>query len=281
MKALVTGCAGFIGTHLCRRLEKDGWEVEGLDIAPSKYGIGDASTQRVFGFDPDVVFHLACLRMSDCEFNPGMAYSSNLGTVVNLVDEHPLAQHVLASTSSIYQDGLRLTERSDVHAKTIYGLSKFAAEKFVKHYAPHYTILRFGNVYGPGHDPNHPSPDVISTFIDRARRGLPMIVNDPKAVRDFVHVDDIVEGLIKATGKTPPGVYNLGTGRPVSIGTLAKCITAWRAAYNLPFVSTEEGSARAIDTVKIKTLDSSKAKKCLGWEPKIDFADGLTALLRS
>lgn len=271
MKILVTGAKGFVGNALAKALVKrvNPTHVLGIDKAWDMPFGSDAATVHLDD-EWDVVFHMACSRMGACVDNPRQAYNDNLQTVINVATQTPSARQILASTSSNYHNGFLHRENSVLEPTTIYGASKLAAEDFLELTSKNYRILRFGNVYGPGHDPNDPNPGVIAKFVRLAlaRQPLPIVHN---STRDYVYIDDIVDGCIKAIHYGENGVYNLGWGIPTSPIYLVGLIEVLLERD----VETTFMRPRVIDTVENKTLACNKAAKELFWTPTTTLGAGV------
>jgi UDP-glucose 4-epimerase len=247
---LVTGGCGFIGTHLCRSLLRDGHRVRVLD---------DLSTGRRANLPPgaellegdvadpvcveaglsgiDGCFHLAAIAsVARGEADPVGANRVNLGGTIALlaaIAKRPVLPVVYASSAAVYGDAVTLpiAETAEKRPRSAYGADKYAGELHAAvatevHGIP--TVgLRFFNVYGPLQDPASPYSGVISIFCDRLRAGLPVeVFGDGMQTRDFVYVADAVAALRAAMARLPAGapVFNVCSGTPTSILALAETI---------------------------------------------------------
>lgn len=253
MKYLVTGGAGFIGSHLVDRLVADGHRVRVLDnfstgkrdnladvaasplleIIEGDIRDGKQAERAVVGMDG--IFHLAALvSVQQSVENPYLCFDINARGSVNLLDAARCAgvkRLVLASSAAVYGDSNTPPLHESMHAKPMspYALDKLyveqAAAMYSALYGMHTTLLRFFNVYGPRQAPDSPYSGVISIFISRAMRGLPVtIYGDGAQTRDFVHIHDVVRANILAMQSSVNGsrVLNVATGVPVTVEDLAK-----------------------------------------------------------
>ncbi|MBO0710051.1 MAG: NAD-dependent epimerase/dehydratase family protein [Acetobacteraceae bacterium] len=249
---LVTGGAGFIGSHLCAALIRRGDAVRVIDDLSSgsranlpdevDFTRGDVRDARLAerGLDGvDGCFHLAAI----ASVERGVAdwvgtHSVNLTGALTIMDAiRRLSQRrigfVYASSAAVYgrTDNLPLAETSEKCPLSAYGADKFACELHAGAAARVHGIcsvgLRFFNVYGPRQNPNSPYSGVISIFCDRIRRGLPIeVFGDGQQTRDFVYVDDVVEALLRAMDRCSdePSVFNVCSGRAVSLLALIETL---------------------------------------------------------
>ena len=255
MKVLVTGGAGFIGSHVADALLAAGLEVSVLDDlssghranvpAHAKFVQADirdgAAVANVFEtFQPEVVTHQAAqTSVSVSAREPVRDAEINiLGTlhILNQCVKHKVKRIVFASTGgAIYgevPDGERATEQTPPNPLSPYACSKFAIEKYLNAYAREhglpFTVLRYANVYGPRQDP-HGEAGVVAIFTQRLLAGQPIQVNarkhegDPGCVRDYVYVADVVRAnLLAIEGKLEKSPINVCTGVPTSTLELAE-----------------------------------------------------------
>ena len=258
MKALVTGGAGFIGSHLCDALTQRGDDVlviddlssgrrENLDQAiasGARLETGDVTDgsrllTTIQGFEPEAVFHLAAQidvrkSMADPAFD---ARLNVIGTVNVLEAAARTGAGSLVFTSTggaIYGEGagredeLPFAETARCEPDSVYGQSKLAAEGYVRLWRRmrgiDATVVRLGNVYGPRQDPALEA-GVVAIFCDLAREGgHPTVFGDGEQTRDYVHVGDVVDALLAAQASTEPGPFNVGTGVETSVLDLAAAI---------------------------------------------------------
>jgi UDP-glucose 4-epimerase len=291
VRAIVTGGAGFIGSHVVDALVARGDEVTVLDnLSTGRRENVDAGA-RLIEADitaapeafadarPEICFHLAAqadVRVSverpdfDAEINL-------LGTihVLEAARGHG-AQVVLASTGgAIYGecDG-PADEESPRRPLAPYGASKLSAEEYLATYNRLYdtghVALRYGNVYGPRQDP-HGEAGVVAIFLGRLARGEPLrIFGDGRQTRDYVYVGDVVTATLAAQGHA--GVFNVGTGTETSVLDLAE---ACQSAAGVS-VETEHAAARPGELQR-SVLDPGRAERELGVRTQTSLGDGLAA----
>jgi UDP-glucose 4-epimerase len=257
VKSLVTGGLGFIGARMCQRLLDEGHEVIVLDIGLAgtrrriehpkiKYVFNDVCRYKETRWlydNVDYVFHMAAVsRVPACEENPTIAFNTNYvgtATVLQCALEAGVKHVVNSSTSAVYgndgwNDGWGADEYN-TNPISHYGHSKYHAELLCKHYNQQHelrtTSLRYFNVYGPGEDASGQYAQVVAIFMDNYRKDQPFkIFGDGTQMRDFIHVDDVVNVNFKCVthnfyGPDPYGkTFNVGTGLAHSITRIAKAI---------------------------------------------------------
>lgn len=295
MNILVTGGAGFIGSHLVDRLIADGHRVAVADsLATGKRAYvnpkaalfeadvrGEALAAAFDAAQPEAVFHAAAhASVSESVRDPvGDAEANVLGTVnvLRLCAERGVRRFVFSSTGgALYGEPRRLPVDEDHPMLPIspYGASKAAGEIYVRTLCEpagvSYAILRYGNVYGPRQDP-FGEAGVVAIFARAALRGEPPVIfGDGQHERDYVHVDDVVEANILALRHEDNGVYHVGTGVGTTVGEVFRAVAA-AANYDGPptYAPERPGDARRI------RLDVRRADRDLGWRAVIPFADGV------
>lgn len=307
---LVTGCAGFIGSHTVDALIARGCCIVGLD----NLSTGKRANLRHWRGDPRFVFleddvtrdldaalrdaiatlgvishivHFAAQTMVPLSVeDPVGDVRVNLEGTVNVLEyarRKGVAKVVFASSSAVYDDDapVPVTEDSRVRPSSPYGIDKYAGELFLDYYARlhglTYTALRFMNVYGPRQDPKSDYSGVISVFLDRALGGQPItIYGDGEQTRDFVHARDVAQGVTTACldGRGNQAVINIGRGEETSINDLARTILDLTGADGpIRYAPVRPGDIRR----SVTTLD--RAKALLGFEPAIGLRDGLAETL--
>ena len=288
-RILITGSEGLVGRALRARLEARGNETLGLDLrgAGSEYGdvrdpyrVGDAIT-RCRG-----VVHLAAVsRVIWAERAPDDCRSTNIGGLRRVLEaalEQPARPWVLfASSREVYGEPQRLpaTEDAPFSPVNVYGHSKVDGERLVEKARAgdlRAAIVRLSNVYGSALD--H-ADRVAPAFARAVVEGHSIRIDGAECTFDFTHVDDTVRGMVAvmdrlAAGHTPPPVHLL-TGIPTTLRELAAMAMAL-AGKNVP---VSEAPPRSFDVSRFHG-DPSRARKLLGWEPRVCLRDGVARLVR-
>ena len=292
-RALVTGGAGFIGSHVVDSLVRDGYEVLVVDDLSA----GDASrlaagvrlaevditdtTALAAAFDefrPGAVFHLAAqASVTASVADPGRDCAVNVLGTLNVAEaaRRHAAPLVFTSTGgALYGDDAPIPTAEDQLPLPLspYGASKLAAEAYVRswsaaHGVPN-AVMRLGNIYGPRQTP-HGEAGVVAIFSYRLWAGEPCtLFGHGTPTRDYVHVLDVVAALRAASGRA--GIYNVGTGVETDVSTLyARLAEAAGSTAEPALADLRPGELRR------SCLDASRARSELGWEPRIAIADGL------
>ena len=292
---LVTGGAGFIGSHLVRRLLSLGHRVIVADnLSTGKlrnidhaavFHHGDITDRAVIELvhkeKPDLVFHLAAqssvarsIRNSIHDANVNIIGTLRLLEAARI---HGVDKFIYFSTGgALYGDPQYNPCREDHPVVPIspYGASKYAAEMYLdlyrRLYQVDYTILRCANVYGPGQDPDGEA-GVVSIFARAMLKGVPpTIFGDGSQSRDFVYVDDVVDANLCAINRGTGRSYNIGTGQMTSVNRIYESLKEIIGYKWEP----ERGPTRPGDVYEI-CLDASKADRELGWRPATSLDDGL------
>lgn len=298
---LVTGGAGFIGSHLCERLADQHEEVIVLDdfSSGSLANIADLERRgrarvrviqdsitniRAHGESLatiKVVYHLAALISGYYSLQDPEAYlATNIVGLIRLIDciKHvPRVRVVFASSSALYGNNpTRLcSESTAVAPTTIYALSKCAGEQTLEIYSQKYGFdyvsLRFFSVYGPRQSPNHPYANVAGKFLHAAATGAPVrLYGDGEQSRDFVYVDDVVDALLLLSSSSQHKIYNIGTGIDTTINGLMdqiECITG--QALKVERCGPWPNDIRAI------CADTSRLQREFGFSAGTTLANGL------
>lgn len=305
-RVLVTGGAGFVGSHLVDRLISEGVDVVVLDDFSSgrrenlslHFGkpnfclvegdVRDKASVRRALEGVDVVFHLAAIVSIDFSVeNPLLVNEVNVDGVLNVLRESLEAgvkRFVYASSCAVYGDPvyLPINEGHSTKPMSPYGVSKLAAEHYCRVFSQVYDFetvcLRFFNVYGPKQVIG-PYSGVITKFIDKLKRGeRPIIYGDGKQTRDFVFVRDVVDACLRAMRRKDcvGDVINVGTGVEVSVNRLANVLAELFNLHGIQFVYAEPKAG----DIRKSCADLSKAERLLGYTPKISLREGLAILLR-
>jgi UDP-N-acetylglucosamine 4-epimerase len=310
---LVTGVAGFIGSHLAETLLLHGQEVIGLDNfatgyrrnledvldavpgAAARFGfiegdIRDADTCLRACEDVDVVLHQAALGSVPRSISdPALCHAVNVDGTVNMLiaaKETGVRRFVYASSSSVYGDSPFLPKREEVIGAPIspYALSKRITEQYGELFASVYGLetvgLRYFNVFGPRQDPRSDYAAVIPKWIRQLLRGDSCTVNgDGETSRDFCWVGHVVQANLLAASAELPGpdrIYNVGQGRQTTLNELYRMLRDALAAVRPEVVSLAPVHAafRAGD-VRHSLADIGKIELGLGYRPETTLPDGL------
>ena len=295
MNVLVTGGAGFIGSHLVDRLVADGHSVAVVDVLATGtrvnlnpqaalYEIDIRSPALAAAFEaarPEAVFHAAAhASVSESVRDPMHDAEVNVLGALNVLQQcaaYGVGRIVFISTGgALYGEPERLPadEEHPVLPLSPYGASKAAAETYVRTLCPlsgiRYTILRPGNVYGPRQDP-FGEAGVVAIFANAMLRGQrPVIFGDGSHERDYVYVDDVVQANVLALGQGGDGVYNIGTGRGTTVSQIFDAL-AGATDYG---GSPEHAAERPGDVHRIY-LDVGRAERELGWRASVSFGEGI------
>ncbi len=298
--ALVTGGAGFIGSHLAGRLMDEGWRVLVVDDLSTGHldNLGEARARgrikfhqldvrneefcaAVEHFAPDVLFHLAAQTSVEASMDDPLhdADINVLGTinVLEAARRVDAERVVFASTGgAIYGDNVKLPAKENYakHPGSPYGISKKVVEDYLRFYQATYGIdyvaLGLANVYGPRQDP-YGEAGVVAIFtrlmLDKKR---PVIYGDGLQTRDYVFVDDAVDAFVRAAGIGGGKFLNVGTGLETSVAQLFNAIAEEVGFAELP-VFAEPRPGEPVRSV----LDPGAAMKALHWQPWTGLEEGL------
>jgi UDP-glucose 4-epimerase len=299
---LVTGGAGFIGSHLVEALLGQGRQVRVLDnlstgqranlagvidqIKLIEGNVEEAATVRRAVVGVETIFHLAAIASVPYSMaQPVQTETVNTMGTLNLLQEARAAQVrrlVLSSTCAVYGDDPTLPkiETMRPQPKSPYAVSKLAAEHycqvFYEAFGLETVVLRYFNVYGPRQDPASAYAGVISVFAGKLAQGLvPHIFGDGGQTRDFVFVEDVVRAnlLAAAVPQAAGVILNIGTGRPASIQQLFEVLRHIFGRDLKPIYNP----ARNGDVLH-SYANSSLAQTILGWQAQISLEAGLTRL---
>ncbi|MBI2578017.1 MAG: SDR family oxidoreductase [Candidatus Wildermuthbacteria bacterium] len=301
MKCLVTGGAGFIGSHLVERLLREGafvrvvdnfstgqrdrlnvyeknlnFELQEGDVAEAK--ICQRAMEGI-----DIVFHQAALSAVQHSLADPLAFTvSNLQGTIQLLTaarDQRIKKFIYASSCAIYGDASHppFMEDSPVHPLSPYALTKYSAEQYVQFFWRLYgfptVALRYFNVFGPSQARNSAYAPVIPLFISSFLKArAPLIYGDGNQSRDFVYVEDVVEAnMLAARAEGGFGeIYNIASGREITINELVSILQGITSKTIAPAY----GEKRRGEVMRSKA-DISKAKKYLGYAPHVSFEEGL------
>ena len=300
MRVLVTGGAGFIGSHLTDAFLARGDEVAVVDdlsrgrhdrldsrAAVHKLSITEDGqlTALVERARPELICHLAAqidVRVSVAA--PADDAQTNVVGTVNVLEAARAADArvLFCSTGgALYGRDAPIPSLEDVLPlpESPYGIAKYCAEQYVGLYnrlhGTRHTILRLANVYGPRQDPAGES-GVIPIFCARVLAGeRPVIYGDGTQTRDYVYVSDAVAAFLAAADQGRPGIWNIGTGVEVSVLDLARLIGAAAGReVNPEFAAPRPGELQR------SALAAERARRDLGWRPAMSLADGVRTVYR-
>jgi UDP-glucose 4-epimerase len=292
-RAVVTGGTGYIGSHLTDELIASGdWCVDVIDIRDPNPKVPGVTYHKVdirnyelilpIIKEADVVFHLAALpRVQYSIEHPSETNDHNINGTLSILRaayDGKVGRVVYSSSSSAYGDQptLPLVETMPTRPVSPYGLQKLVGEEYTRIFAEIYGLptvsLRYFNVYGGRMKADDPHSLVLGIFLKEKRAGRPFpITGDGEQTRDFTHIHDVVQANILAATSNKVGkgeVMNIGSGRPISVNTLAKLLEGPR--IYIP----------ARKETRHTKADWKKAKELLGWEPTMKFEEGIQEILQ-
>jgi UDP-glucose 4-epimerase len=305
-KALVSGGAGFIGSHLVDKLVKDGYEVVVLDNLSTgnlenlrahlnrssfrfvRGNICDGRFAKVASKSVKSVFHLAAITSVPLSIeNPEITTEVNLNGTKNLLQNaahNGVERFIYVSTCAVYGDPtyLPVDEKHPTNPESPYATSKLKAEqeciKLGEKCGFRTTILRLFNVYGPRQKYGEYG-GVTAQFINKLRNNEPLIIyGDGTQTRDFVHVNDVIKALMLALDDTKTSkeyIFNIASGKPTSVNELAQLLMKLLDSKQttLKYVEARRGD------IKHSYANIKKAETVMGFKPKISLKEGLSTLL--
>jgi UDP-glucose 4-epimerase len=309
MRILVTGGAGFIGSHMADRLTADRHEVVVYDnlatglrenVPPAARFIkGDVSEthelDRAFSGGLDAVFHIAGqVSLIRSYTDPVVDLRTNVQGTLNILTlcvKHRVPRLLYASSMTVYSGNASLptAEDSPCEPTSYYGITKLAGERYVHVTAERrdldfpfqITAFRMYNVYGPRQALNNPYQGVLGIFLGNLMRGEPItIFGDGEQSRDFIYIRDIVDAWASALNN--PASYgksiNLGSGKRLSINCVADAVLSafnrTRADHPVNNAPGRSGEQRHVEA------DVTLARQLLGWQPRVSFESGLAETLQ-
>jgi UDP-glucose 4-epimerase len=297
LRILVTGGAGFIGSHVVDRFVELGHDVAVFDnLSSGKREFVNAKARLIVGdlidpasvesciadFKPDLVdHHAAQIDVRHSVDDPIFDARTNILGALALLQSctrHGVKKFVYASTGgALYGEGRTLpaTENHPVNPESPYGVSKHTLEHYLYLWkllhGLDYTVLRYPNVYGPRQNP-HGEAGVNAIFIGLMLAGKrPRIFGTGDQVRDYLYVGDVVEANVLALSKASGEMLNIGTGVGTSVNDIVRELNAILGTK----IESIYEAPRAGEVQRIY-LDASKALKVMGWKPRVSFRDGLT-----
>jgi UDP-glucose 4-epimerase len=295
MKILVTGGAGFIGSHIADAFIAHGHQVTIIDnlvtgrrenvnarAAFQQIDICDAGVAEIFArgqFDV-VCHHAAQMDVRRSVVDPRYDAEVNILGTLNLLQQCQntgVKKFLFASTGgAIYgeQVGFPADEEHPTWPASPYGISKLACEKYIyffaQNYGLRYVFLRYANVYGPRQNP-HGEAGVVAIFCTRLLKGEQAVINgDGKQTRDYVYVGDVVRANLLALNYPENDYFNIGTGIETDVNTIFHWLNE-AAGAGMP---EHHGPAKEGEQLR-SVLANDKARRLLDWQPKVSLAEGL------
>jgi len=302
--ALVTGGAGFIGSHLSRRLLEDGWKVDIVDNLSTGYKDNipdgaefydvDISSEDFISQLPntqyDVVFHLAAQSSGEISFDDSIYdFKTNSLSTLVLLDwclKNNINRFIYTSSMSIYgdQDVQPVKINFCPNPKSFYGAGKLASESYVNLYSQmgiNTTSLRLFNVYGPGQNMKNLRQGMVSIYMAYILKNQEILVKgSPDRYRDLVYIDDVVEAYIRCLDRseTYGKTYNVATGMKTTVKDLLnaelKAFGHDISKYPIKYTDPTPG-----DTFGI-FADATTTKEDLCWEPRTTLDEGLEKMVK-
>lgn len=278
----VTGCAGFIGSNVCRLLHEHGFDVTGIDDlsfgdmknVPDNQTFHRMRFQDYTDFDPhSILVHCATSNIIYGMTHQVETFKNNAEDTIELFNRFP-GRIVYLSTSSVYgdPDEFPTPESAVIKTYNAYDTSKYVAELYLKKRG-NYTTLRLTNTYGYNQRPKNPYCGVMSRIIQACINGSEFrIYGDGEATRDYVFVDDAARAVVAAVMNSSRNTeINIGTGRETSVNSLVR----WVGDALGKSVRSATAPERAIDRVNRRCLDTRRAYNLLGWIPMTDIGKGI------
>ena len=295
-RILVTGGAGFIGSHIADFFCDQGHEVFVIDDLSSgsldnlnkkakfiKLDIRSKEMNKtIVGFKPDVIIHAAAqMSVTESMKNPYFDADVNVLGLVNIlqaIKENELNPYFIfiSTGGAMYGDQAQCPASEDhpIQSTSFYGLSKRVSEMYLelwnKSYKLNYSVTRLSNIYGPRQNP-HGEAGVVAIFCNLLLAGnAPRIFGNGEQTRDYLFVGDVVQAIAKLSKEKINGIFNIGTARETSVNNLLKEITE---AINIK-IEPQYLPARLGEQQR-SSIDANKAKKAFGWEAKYNLKEGL------
>ena len=295
MKVLVTGGAGFIGSHLVDRLVQEGHEVIIVDnlVTGKRRNINRATRfykldiqswrlERVFRNErPNVVMHLAAqMDVRKSVEDPMFDAQVNILGTLNVLQQavkHGVRKVVFSSSGGAIYGEQEIYPAPESHVTrplSPYGLSKLCGEQYLSYYQRSSGLqvvsLRYANVYGPRQDPEGEA-GVVAIFIQKMLNNEQAVINgNGRQTRDFVFVEDVVEANLAVMGQETQGTYNVGTGVETSVNDLFRILIKHTGST----CKEVHGPAKKGEQAR-SVIDNTRMRHELSWEPKADLSEGL------
>ena len=298
MRILVTGGAGFIGSHIVDQAIAAGHEVAIVDNLWEEGGgkreninskarfyhediVNETALQRIFDeFKPELVSHQAAQHsVAISTKNPQFDARVNVLGLLNILTNCTrvgVRKVVFASSGATYGTAkeLPINEQTPQHPESPYGITKMVTEHYLRYWHEAngltYTALRYGNVFGPRQDPNGEA-GVISIFAKRFLAHQPIRIDwDGEQRKDYVFVADVARANVLAFEKGDNDIFCIGTGRPVSVNEIYNAL-----AEIIHYKPEIQRAPKRPGDIYLSYFDNSKAKSVLGWQPSLSFEEGV------
>lgn len=294
-KVLVTGGAGFIGSHVVDAYISQGHQVAVLDnlstgkkeFVNQKAEFFEADitdnkrvSEIISNFKPEIInHHAAHIQVGNSVTNPQFDAMNNVIGLLNIMQaakKHGLRKFIMASTGGAMYGNQSTPFNEEMPASPLspYGVSKRAGELYLNYYYEEfkidYIVLRYANVYGPRQNP-HGESGVVAIFSEMLADGRQPVINgDGNNTRDYVYVTDVVAANVAAINSNYVGVLNIGTTAEISTNEVFHKVVS-EFGLNFP----ENHGPERPGEQKVSSLSFSKAQEILNWEPEIDFDKGV------
>ena len=295
MKIMVTGGAGFIGSHIVNAYINSGHDVVIIDDLSSgemRFVNPKANFYQLNIHSPDVKkilekekiaainHHAAQISVSESVSDPLFDANSNIIGTLHLLQNAvslQIEKFIFASTGgAMYgeQTTFPASEEHPCHPLSPYGISKLCAEHYINYFRTQHglntTVLRYSNVYGPHQNP-HGEAGVVAIFCQRLMEGLPPVIcGDGEQTRDFISVKDVAQANIIALESKCTGTFNVGTGKETSVNFLTKeLLKVSEVTTSAKYSPPRNGEQRR------SSIDSKKLLESFGWKPCISLEEGL------
>ncbi len=295
---LVTGGAGFIGSHLTKRLLNEGCRVtviddlsegkwENLPIHPNLVKVKASILGNISNIvaQNEVIFHLAALpRLQRSLAKPWQTHKVNVDGTLSLLlaaKKHKVKRFIFSSSSSVYGNKNKIPFKENMMPNPLvpYSLQKLMGEEYCQMFSNLWGLeticLRYFNVYGPRMNPDGQYANLIPKFIKLLRQNKTPIINgDGKQVRDFTYVSDVVEATLLAAESSLSGeIFNIGSGKSISVEEVASAINHLMGKNIKPI------HGPAVIEPRSTLASRTKARNLLSWKPKVKFEEGLKTML--
>ena len=296
---LITGGAGFIGSHLADKLIKQGYKVVVIDNLSTgrkenlnseakfyKIDIQSLKVAQIFQKEkPDIIFHLAAqIDVRKSVKNPTKDAKINILGTLNLLEnckKFGIKKFIFASTGGAIYGEANIIPTPETYSElplSPYGIAKLTIEKYLNYYHRVFDLpfvaLRYGNVYGPRQN-SKGEAGVIAIFCDKMLKKKQLIINgNGRQTRDYVFIDDVVKANILALKKNKNGIFNIGTAKETDVNTIFRELKKLTGLKCKKVHSLQKSGEQ-----KQSCFDFSKAKKELNWQPKYGLDEGLKKTL--